>query len=240
MPTAIRNLHNSCYINAILQCIVNFPELTQWCKDNANTHEMIKEYSDLQVLLTSSYQEVAPHRFLQYVYKWFKLVPGQQQDAHEFLTHMLDVLNCPATKGIRRSIIGTSVQTEPFTSLEVPIPRDGATLEECIAAGIATEMVEYEGKRVEKRWEIQCPTILCIVFLRFHATSAKKNWRVIIPKTLGQYTLMSVCNHHGNATHGHYTAYVYLDGWYECNDSSIRKVEPSMENAYCIFFRKKT
>ena len=151
---------------------------------------------------------------------------------------MLDVLNCPATQGIRRSILGTSVQTEPFTCLELPIPRDGATLEECISAGIATEMVEYEGKQVEKRWEIQCPPILCIVFLRFHATSTKKNWRVLIPKKLGQYTLMSVCNHHGSATNGHYTAYVYLDEWYECNDESIRKVEPTMENAYCIFFRK--
>jgi ubiquitin C-terminal hydrolase len=238
MPTALRNIHNSCYINAILQCLVYFPELTQWCKDHATTHEMIKEYSDLQVMLTSSYKEVAPHRFLHYVYKWFKMVPGEQHDAHEFLTHMLDVLNCPATQGIRRSILGTSVQTEPFTCLELPIPRDGATLEECISAGIATEMVEYEGKQVEKRWEIQCPPILCIVFLRFHATSTKKNWRVLIPKKLGQYTLMSVCNHHGSATNGHYTAYVYLDEWYECNDESIRKIEPTMENAYCIFFRK--
>ena len=150
MPTALKNIRNSCYVNAILQCLVYIPELSEWCKEQSTTHEMIKEYSDLQVLLTSNHKEVAPHRFLHFVYTWFKFIPGQQHDAHEFLTHLLDVLNCPSTKGIRRSILGTSVQTEPFMCLELPIPRDGATLQECISAGVATEIVDYEGKQVEK------------------------------------------------------------------------------------------
>jgi hypothetical protein len=31
-----------------------------------------------------------------------------------------------------------------------------------------------------------------------------------------------------------------MDEWYEFNDESVRKAEPNMENAYCLFFRKKT
>jgi len=239
MPTALRNIRNSCYVNAILQCLVYIPEITQWCKEQSSRHEMIQEYSDLQALMTSDHNEVAPHRFLQYVYKWCKFVPGEQHDAHEFLTHLLDLINCPATKGIRRSILGTSVQTEPFMCLELPIPKEGATLEECFSAGLSTEMVEYEGNRVEKKWELGLPPVLCIVLIRFHTTSQKKNWTVHIPKTLGEYTLVSICNHHGNSNHGHYTSYVYMDEWYEFNDESVHKKEPTGENAYCLFFRKK-
>lgn len=240
MPTTLRNIHNSCYVNAILQCLVYIPEITQWCKDHVDKHEMIKEYSDLQALLTSTHKEVAPHRFLHFVYKHFKFAPGQQHDAHEFLTYLLDTLDCPATKGVRHSILGTSVSKEPFMCLELPITKDGATLEECIAQAMATEHVDYEGKQVEKRWQLECPPILCIVLLRFYTTTKKKTWAVHIPRTLGEYTLISACNHHGSSTHGHYTSYVYMDEWYEFNDESVRKAEPTMENAYCLFFRKKT
>ena len=237
MPTALRNLRNSCYMNSILQCIVYIPEITQWCKQHKN--EIMKEYSDLQALMTSNHKEVAPHHFLHYVQTSFHLNAGEQHDAHEFLIQLLDKLECPFLKGERRSIIGKSVQVEPFMCLELPIPKEGASLYECIQECIKTEMVDYEGKLVEKRWELVIPPILCIVLLRFHTSSKKKDWKVTIPFQLGEYSLVSICNHHGSSTHGHYTATVYLDEWYEFNDEHVQKTQPTSENAYCLFFRKK-
>ena len=237
MPTTLRNLRNSCYMNAILQCILYIPELTSWCKQGKN--EIMKEYSDLQALMVSSHKEIAPHRFLHYVETTFKLSPGEQNDAHEFLIQLLDKLECPYLKGERRSILGKSVQVEPFMCLELPIPKDGCTLQECIQECIKTEMVEYEGKQVEKKWEVQIPPILCIVLLRFHASLQKNHSRVSIPFQFGDYYLFAMCNHHGSARSGHYTATVHLDEWYEFNDEHVQKTEPSSENAYCLFFRKK-
>jgi len=237
MPTALRNLRNSCYMNSILQCIVYIPEITQWCKQHKNL--IMKEYSDLQELMVQNHGEVAPHRFLQVVQSVFRLNVGEQQDAHEFLIQLLDHLECPFLKGERRSIIGESVQVEPFMCLELPIPKEGASLQECIQECVKTEMVEYEGKMVEKRWEVLLPPILCIVLLRFHTSSKKKDWNVNIPFQLGEYFLVSICNHHGSSHHGHYTAYVHLDEWYEFNDEHVQKSQPTLENAYCLFFRKK-
>jgi ubiquitin C-terminal hydrolase len=200
---------------------------------------MMKEYSELQAIMVENHKEVAPHRFLHYVHTTFKLAPGEQNDAHEFLIQLLDKLECPFLKGERKSIIGTSVQVEPFMCLELPIPREGATLQECIQECLKTEMVEYEGKMVEKRWELRIPPILCIVLLRFHSSSKKKDWKVDIPFQFGEYSLVSICNHYGSAQHGHYTATVHLDEWYEFNDEHVRPAQPTLENAYCLFFRKK-
>ena len=54
-----------------------------------------------------------------------------------------------------------------------------------------------------------------------------------------------VCNHHGTAAGGHYTAYIKgMNSWYEFNDTRITILQNTEQiispKAYCLFYRKKS
>ena len=60
-----------------------------------------------------------------------------------------------------------------------------------------------------------------------------------------KYDLYGVCNHVGNVSGGHYTAFVKnsLNNWNHFNDNHIEKIENNRlivsQSAYCLFYRKK-
>ena len=59
------------------------------------------------------------------------------------------------------------------------------------------------------------------------------------------YDLYGVCNHHGTAAGGHYTAYIKgMNSWYEFNDTRITILQNTEQiispKAYCLFYRKKS
>ena len=102
--------------------------------------------------------------------------------------------------------------------------------------------------------------ILCIDFKRIDATNKKRHTIVDFPLNnlslekyvLGYnaksyvYELYGVCNHHGSALGGHYTAFIKgkTDKWYEFNDTRITMLSSDEHivspTAYCLFYRKKS
>ena len=60
-----------------------------------------------------------------------------------------------------------------------------------------------------------------------------------------KYDLYGVCNHVGNVSGGHYTAFVKnaQNNWNHYNDNQIEKIENNQliisQAAYCLFYRKK-
>ena len=63
------------------------------------------------------------------------------------------------------------------------------------------------------------------------------------PHTKHAYDLISVIDHSGTFSNGHYTCFV-LDGpsgqWFLCNDSSVEKSSLSKcLNPYVLFYRRK-
>lgn len=240
MPAKLRNIHNSCYINSILQCLVHLPELNEWFNEEREHDEITKEFNDLRKLMLE-HTGISPYRFVDCIQKTFHLAQGEQQDAHEVLIYLLDHFNCPLFKGEIISHLGESITKSTFTCLELNIPREGMTLIDCMAAYCVPEEVEYEGKQVMKRSDLQLPPLLVITLIRNHSTTKKNDWVVSIPQTMGPYELVAVCNHYGNTNHGHYTASVFSNTWYECNDDHIRELSVvDVNHAYCLFFRKKT
>lgn len=240
MPTKLRNIRNSCYINAILQCLVHYPEVHEWFNGHHDHDEITKEFDDLRKLMID-HTDISPHRFVHYVQATCCLKEGEQQDAHEVLIHLLDHFKCPLFQGEKIYHVGESITKEPFTCLELHIPREGMTLMDCIHAYCSPEEVDYEGKKVMKRCDLQLPQLLTILLVRSHTSARKNDWLVGIPSTMGPYELVSICNHYGNSTHGHYTATVCSDKWYECNDDCIVELsQVNVNHAYCLFFRKKT
>jgi len=240
MPTKLRNIHNSCYINSVLQCLVHLPELNEWFHVERDYDEITKEFNDLRKLMME-HDDISPYRFVHYLQQTCHLKEGEQHDAHEVLIYLLDHFNCPLFKGEKVYHLGESITKESFTCLELHIPREGMSLMDCMAAYCTPEEVEYEGKQVMKWCDLQLPPLLVITLIRNHANTNKKDWLVNIPQTMGPYELTSICNHYGNSHHGHYTATVFANTWYECNDDHIREVSSiHVNHAYCLFFRKKT
>jgi ubiquitin C-terminal hydrolase len=240
MPTKLRNIHNSCYMNSILQCLVHVPELNEWFNVEREYDEITKEFNDVRKLMLEN-PGISPYRFLHYVQSTFHFQEGEQHDAHELLIQLYDHFKCPLYQGEKIYHVGESITKEAFTILELHIPREGMTLLDCLQAYCSPEEVEYEGKKVMKRCDLQLPPLLTITLVRTHANTRKNDWSVAVPQTMGPYELVAVCNHHGTSHHGHYTATVLENTWYECNDEHILELsQVNVNHAYCLFFRKKT
>lgn len=166
-----------------------------------------------------------------------------------------------------------SQNPEPFFNISLPIPNEikSPTLYDCLDKYVKGEILsddnawfnEKTGKKQDiikriKYWSF--PKILCIDLKRIDSSNKKRHTLVDFPienlslkkYVVGYnsksfvYDLYGVCNHHGTAMGGHYTAYIKgkTGRWYEFNDTRItmlQNTEPIVSpKAYCLFYRKKS
>lgn len=237
--TGLKNVGNTCFINSILQCLGNLPELHKWMDENNSTDILVHEYNEIRKLLLQGHAGVSPGRFVHTVYTKLPFKPRQQADAHEFLLYLLNDMKCPLFEGKQTSCVGKTRIEETFFTLILPV---SPTLDECMNAYSQVEEVELEGKTVSKWYELTTfPTFLCIVLKRFTNTNQKDNRMVEFPMEYKGYELQCVCNHYGGTHGGHYTATVHTHQWVEYSDEQQRLVAtPCTPHAYCLFYRIKT
>ena len=111
--------------------------------------------------------------------------------------------------------------------------------------------------KIPKFWNL--PNILVITLQRFSNNFSKNNILVTFPiynldmtdYVIGYnnntfvYDLIGICNHSGSISGGHYTCFSKTNNnWYHYNDSNATLVKNENDiisnNAYCLFYKKKT
>lgn len=167
-----------------------------------------------------------------------------------------------------------SIVPESFFIIDLPIhsnQKKATNIYECFDLFTEPEYLEgenawYNDKTKEKEdvkkqysfWKF--PNILVILLKRFSMDGIHKitdkvdfpledldlsNYVKGYNANSFKYDLYGVCNHVGNVSGGHYTAFVKnsLNNWNHFNDNHIEKIENNKlivsQSAYCLFYRKK-
>ena len=166
-----------------------------------------------------------------------------------------------------------SSKPEPYFMINLPLPLNNKspTLYDCFDLYVEGEILDGDNQvfneAANKKEDVKknitfwsFPTILVIDIKRFNHQNRKNQILVTFPlenldlskyvsgynKKLFIYDLYGVCNHSGNVSGGHYTAFVKnANGkWYHYNDTSVTEVALEQQiistKAYCFFYRKKT
>ena len=167
-----------------------------------------------------------------------------------------------------------STKPESFFIVELPIPTTTVcTLYDCFDHFVASEKLSGENawfnettnayEDVEKTMSFwNFPKILVITLKRFsHDGLSRKNNLIDFPidnLDLSKYVkgynpsqyiydLFGICNHIGDVSCGHYTAFVKnsTSNWLEYNDEHVAEIHNPIQShiitpmAYCLFYRKK-
>lgn len=141
-----------------------------------------------------------------------------------------------------------SLKPEQYFILDLPIPRGGSSLYDCMTEFCKKELLtgdnqwynESTYKKEDANKQIRFwnfPKVLVITLKRFNAKGRKTEEFVNFPLTdfdLSKYVedylpkryvydLYAICNHMGSTDGGHYTAFVKncMGKWLHCNDDSV-------------------
>ena len=89
------NLGNTCYLNSVLQCLINDPCFKQKLKKTEKNEILFNLINDLDVDLTDNDEKNFKHYNLIKIVEFFnkKFPRFQQHDSHEFLLELLDQLD---------------------------------------------------------------------------------------------------------------------------------------------------
>lgn len=249
----LKNLGNTCYFNACLQCLFQAPALSNpfLLKPYEGKCEFTQEYCELlrQFWFDKTKKVLDPSKLLGIFRKKFKQFDNQEeQDAQECMLCVIDLLEKarPSLKSvlygtIEKKVIypgGKSITEEKFAVLMLT-PQKGMKLEELLKEHFKQEVLtDYEdddGKThhcaVLDQRVTKWPTILIVGFNMF-----SRKFVMEIPEKFQNYKLFSACTHLGSTRQGHYLAHTKHRGtWYLKDDDMVRKDVPVPTNGTFYF-----
>ena len=143
-----------------------------------------------------------------------------------------------------------SYQYDPYNIIQLPIKAGHNNIYDCFDDFCSIEKITSDSYRQVKFYSF--PRIFVIQLKRDifgkkniqnikfpHRLDMGKYYIGIVDK---KFELISICNHYGNNSFGHYTAYTknFNGNWYEFNDNNVYSANPDnviSNNAYILFYR---
>ena len=143
-----------------------------------------------------------------------------------------------------------SYQYDPYNIIQIPIKTNHDTIYDCFDDFCSIEKLNTNTYRQVKFYSF--PKIF-IIQLKRDIFGEKNNKLIKFPITLDmdkyfigtlekKFELVSICNHFGNTSWGHYTSYAknHNGNWYEFNDNNVYSASPTTiitNNAYILFYK---
>ncbi|KAK2828383.1 hypothetical protein Q5P01_019417 [Channa striata] len=186
----LRNLGNTCFMNSILQCLSNTPELRDYCLRNIHRTDLnnncksdaalMEEFARLtQRLWTSVNEAISPSGFRSQIQRYApKFVGCNQQDAQEFLRFLLDGLH----NEVNRVTVQPKVSAEDFDHLS----------DDDKGQHMWNMYLERENSKVVDLFVGQLKSSLTCTVCGFRSTVFDPFWDLSVPiahKNLGEVTL---------------------------------------------------
>ncbi|KAH0619986.1 hypothetical protein JD844_014469 [Phrynosoma platyrhinos] len=227
--TGLRNLGNTCYMNAVIQCLCSVSPLVEYFLSGKYTASLDKEKGEIATAFAYLMNDMWLGDFDCVSPEVFRLVIGErypaftkktQQDAQEFLIYVLNELHEALKKTNKRKNQGTS-----STAWE---PRGYVT-----ESSIITRL--FEG---HLSYDIMC--------LECQTTTYKNEIFTVLSLPIPYETECSLENHFGDLDGGHYTSFckhTLTQSWYNFDDSQISEIpESSVQTsaAYLLFYSSQT
>ncbi len=261
-PPSLKNIGNSCYINAILQLLFNMPEMRTSFETSsqdrviARLEDVFKEPSEENLKLLR--RKIFKHR------KKSQLEGGlnAQHDVHELLLMLFDRLDWNPLS-VNTQITQNDTKTDnPEQTNHLTLPLEQKKLQGVVNEYFKLVDMEDDDKEWQEKRSLQSqPDYLFLHLKRFDNAGQKNQTQVVFPQTQEitfpledgstvNYEIVGHIHHiNGNSLEsGHYITYLKnsrqgdsLGEWFLCNDEDITSCGPEAvksNNAYIVQLKR--
>ena len=230
------NIGNTCYLNSSLQMLIQNIDFCEMILKNFNKSENLKNMANLiKEYYTTTNHAITPNKIKEIVGNKNKIFYGyEQQDAAEFITYLIDIINTDLKKELNQlfditiestikcklnKCLRLSITTYKIPFLILPIKNECLTLDDCYREFKIHEKLEgdnmyyctnCEEKRIASRYLniIEWNNNLIILLKRFENNKEKlfkNNKQLEIPiDWRHNFTIKGAVIHIGGINGGHY------------------------------------
>lgn len=258
------NNSNSCYINVILQLLLCCDELNSIILNYRQNNDdiILKLYQYINLYLRFKNDQKVLKKFIYGMQNKIKILTNfgnKQQDAHELLQKMLEIvdINDYFTGIMKNSLYCDNCykiteKEEKYTEIILPISHNFEfsfnQFFQSQSVNIHCEHCKKIQPHQKKFTLLKLPKYLLIVFNRFklnkngNITKNKQSmgYPPVFQMQQTKFELLCVINHTGTMDNGHYYCFKkHKKQWWKCNDDSITNIINGISNnAYMLMYQK--